>query len=39
MTDRTPPETIKSEFQRILAFIKDQVLKQPTHDLYLESVC
>ncbi len=37
--DRTPPETIKGEFRRILAFIKDQALKQPTHDLYLESVC
>ncbi|WP_165190356.1 tryptophan 7-halogenase [Caulobacter soli] len=37
--DRTPPETVKGEFRRILSFIKDQVLKQPTHDLYLESVC
>ncbi len=37
--DRTPPETVKGEFRRILAFIKDQALKQPTHDLYLESVC
>ncbi|MBO9558346.1 MAG: tryptophan 7-halogenase [Caulobacter sp.] len=39
MIDRTPPETIKGEFQRILSFIKDQALRQPTHDLYLESFC
>jgi tryptophan halogenase len=37
--DRTGPETIKGEFRRILSFIKEQVLKQPTHDLYLESFC
>lgn len=37
--DRTPPETMKGEFRRILGFIKDQVLKQPSHDLYLESFC
>jgi tryptophan 7-halogenase len=39
MIDRTPPETMKGEFRRILGFIKEQVLKQPTHDLYLESLC
>ncbi len=39
MIDRTPPEVVKGEFRRILGFIKDQVLKQPTHDLYLESFC
>ena len=39
MIDRTPPELVKGEFRRILSFIKDQVLKQPTHDLYLESFC
>jgi tryptophan halogenase len=39
MIDRTPPELMKSEFRRILGFVKDQVLRQPTHDLYLESVC
>jgi tryptophan halogenase len=39
MIDRTSPELMKSEFRRILGFVKDQVLKQPTHDLYLESVC
>ena len=39
MIDRTSPETMKGEFRRILGFIKEQVLKQPTHDLYLESLC
>ncbi len=39
MIDRTSPELMKSEFRRILGFVKDQVLAQPTHDLYLESVC
>ena len=39
MIDRTAPEVMKNEFRRILGFIKDEVLKQPTHDLYLESFC
>ncbi|MEJ2818315.1 tryptophan 7-halogenase [Caulobacter sp. CCG-8] len=39
MIDRTSPEVVKGEFRRILSFIKDQVLKQPSHDLYLESFC
>ena len=39
MIDRTSPEIMKGEFRRILGFIKEQVLKQPTHDLYLESLC
>lgn len=39
MIDRTSPDLMKSEFRRILGFVKDQVLAQPTHDLYLESVC
>lgn len=37
--DATPPELMKREFRRILSFIKDQVERQPTHDLYLESFC
>jgi tryptophan halogenase len=37
--DATPPELMKHEFRRILGFIKDQVERQPTHDLYLESFC
>ena len=39
MIDPTPPEQMKAEFQHILDFIKDQVLRQPTHDLYLQSFC
>lgn len=39
MIDATSPELMKGEFRRILSFIKEQVLKQPTHDLYLESFC
>jgi tryptophan halogenase len=39
MIDLTPPEQMKAEFQRILGFIKEQVLRQPTHDLYLQSFC
>lgn len=37
--DATSPELMKHEFRRILSFIKDQVERQPTHDLYLESFC
>ncbi len=39
MIDATAPELMKHEFRRILTFIKDQVERQPTHDLYLESFC
>jgi tryptophan halogenase len=39
MIDATAPELMKHEFRRILGFIKDQVERQPTHDLYLESFC
>ncbi|HMN46614.1 MAG TPA: tryptophan 7-halogenase [Povalibacter sp.] len=37
--ERTSPETMKHEFRRILAFIKDKVQEQTTHDFYLENVC
>jgi tryptophan halogenase len=33
--DRTPPERMKEEFRRMLAFVRDKVLEQPTHDAYL----
>lgn len=33
--DRTAPERMKDEFRRILGFIKDKVLEQPTHQAYL----
>ncbi|MET3663665.1 tryptophan 7-halogenase [Caulobacter sp. 1776] len=39
LIDTTAPELIKHEFRRILSFIKSQVERQPTHDLYLESFC
>lgn len=39
MIDATSPELMKHEFRRILGFIKDQVERQPTLDLYLESFC
>ena len=37
--DAIAPELMKHEFRRILGFIKDQIERQPTHDLYLESFC
>ena len=37
--DRTPPERMKEDFRRILGFIKDKVLEQPTHDAYLATLC
>jgi tryptophan halogenase len=33
--DRTPPERMKQEFRRMLAFVRDKVLEQPTHDASL----
>jgi tryptophan halogenase len=36
--DRTPPELLKEEFRRILGFIKEKVLEQPLHDVYLRSL-
>jgi tryptophan halogenase len=37
--DQTSPDEIKREFRRILAFIKEQVLKQPPHRQYLDRLC
>lgn len=37
--DRTPPERMKEEFRRILGFVRDKVLEQPTHDAYLRGLC
>jgi tryptophan halogenase len=37
--DRTPPQRMKEEFRRILGFVKDKVLEQPTHDSYLRGLC
>jgi tryptophan halogenase len=33
--DRTAPERMKQDFRRMLAFVRDKVLEQPTHDAYL----
>lgn len=37
--DRTSPDLMKAEFRRMLGFIKDKVLKQPSHDDYLAELC
>ncbi|RAK58326.1 tryptophan halogenase [Phenylobacterium hankyongense] len=37
--DQTSPEEVKREFRRILGFIKEQVLKQPSHQQYLDRLC
>lgn len=39
LVQNTPPETMKTEFRRILGFIRDKVEEQTTHDFYLQSVC
>jgi tryptophan halogenase len=36
--DRTPPETMKIQFRTMLGFVKEQVLRQPTHDAYLQTI-
>jgi tryptophan halogenase len=36
--DRTPPEAMKAQFRTMLGFVKEQVLRQPTHDAYLQSI-
>jgi len=33
--DRTAPDEMKAQFRRMLGFVKEHVLKQPTHDEYL----
>lgn len=37
--DQTSPDEVKREFRRILGFIKEQVLKQPLHQDYLDRLC
>jgi tryptophan 7-halogenase len=37
--DQTSPDEVKREFRRILGFIKEQVLKQPFHQEYLDRLC
>jgi tryptophan halogenase len=36
--DQTSPDEVKREFRRILGFIKEQVLKQPAHQAYLDRI-
>jgi tryptophan halogenase len=33
--DRTAPDAMKGQFRRMLGFVREQVLRQPTHDDYL----
>jgi tryptophan halogenase len=33
--DTTPPERVKESFRRILGFVHDKVVEQPTHESYL----
>lgn len=36
--DRTPPEEMKAQFRHMLGFVKEHVLRQPTHDAYLQTI-
>ena len=36
--DRTAPEVVKAQFRHMLGFVKAQVLRQPTHDSYLQAI-
>ena len=36
--DRTPPEEMKAQFRHMLGYVKEQVLRQPTHDAYLQTI-
>ncbi|WP_019833549.1 tryptophan 7-halogenase [Sphingomonas sp. PR090111-T3T-6A] len=36
--DRTAPEAIKAQFRAMLGFVRDQVLRQPTHDALLDRI-
>lgn len=36
--NRTPPEEIKAQFRHMLGYVKEQVLRQPTHDAYLQTI-
>lgn len=37
--DRISPDVMRAEFRRMLGFIRDKVLTQPTHDRYLAEHC
>lgn len=36
--DRTSPDEMKTEFRRMLGFVKEQVLRQPSHDQRLRDI-
>lgn len=36
--DRTPPDAVKAQLRRMLGFVREQVLKAPTHDHYLARI-
>lgn len=36
--DRTPPDEVKAQMRRMLGFVREQVLKAPTHDQYLARI-
>jgi tryptophan halogenase len=36
--DRLPPETAKAHFRKMLGFVREQVLRQPTHDACLAQI-
>jgi tryptophan 7-halogenase len=36
--DRTPPEEIKAQFRHMLGYVKEQVLRAPKHDAYLQTI-
>jgi len=36
--DRTAPKAIKAQFRAMLGFVRDQVLRQPTHDQLLDRI-
>jgi tryptophan halogenase len=38
MVETTSPDTMKHEFRRMLGFVKDTVLRQPTHGAYLRAL-
>lgn len=36
--DRVPPDEVKAHFRKMLGFVREAVLRQPTHDAYLAGI-
>lgn len=36
--DRVPPDEVKAHLRKMLGFVREQVLRQPTHDAYLARI-